>query len=498
MIASPPGFARRGLRPLSGAAALLIVAALPRLAIAEAPGADQLGLVNKGLVAVAQMPADRRDRFGETTINGSGMAVDLQSWTRTEQGYRGLVYLLPDRGWNTTGTIDYRPRLHKMSVAISPAAAGTKPGPAVAETVEMTLTDTILLTDPDGQPLTGLDPIGVRPAAAGFPDLPQAANGHISLDPEAVVLLSDGGFFISDEYGPYIYRFSAAGRLVGAIRPPEAFIPQRQGRQNFSSNNPGPGAAAPVPPDPETGRQNNQGFEGMALSSDGRTLAVILQSATRQDGGASPATRRYTRMLFYDVADLEHPRLVREHVVPLPVFQTADNKRRVAAQSELLALGAHHFLLLCRDGGNGYGLPSAASLYRRIELLDTSQASNIAGSPYDATTPVAPEGKLADGITPATLSPFIDLNDNAELGRFGLHNGEPNDRTNLSEKWEGMGLAPAFDPANPRDFFLLVSNDNDFITQNGFQAGAAYKDPSGVDIATMLLVYRVRLPEFGK
>jgi hypothetical protein len=121
-------------------------------------------------------------------------------------------------------------------------------------------------------------------------------------------------------------------------------------------------------------------------------------------------------MLFYDVADLEHPRLVREHVVPLPVFQTADNKRRVAAQSELLALGAHHFLLLCRDGGNGYGLPSAASLYRRIELLDTSQASNIAGSPFDATTPVAPEGKLVDGITTATPSPFIDLNDNAELG----------------------------------------------------------------------------------
>jgi hypothetical protein len=40
-----------------------------------------------------------------------------------------------------------------------------------------------------------------------------------------------------------------------------------------------------------------------------------------------------------------------------------------------------------------------------------------------------------------------------------------------------------------------VSNDNDFITPNGFQAGAAYKDPSGADVDTMILVYRVTLPE---
>jgi hypothetical protein len=89
---------------------------------------------------------------------------------------------------------------------------------------------------------------------------------------------------------------------------------------------------------------------------------------------------------------------------------------------------------------------------------------------------------------------YIDINDAAELNKFGLHNGEPNDRNNLSEKWEGMALAPALDPANPNDYFLFVSNDNDFITQNGFQAGAAYKDASGVDVDTMILVYRVTLP----
>ena len=81
-----------------------------------------------------------------------------------------------------------------------------------------------------------------------------------------------------------------------------------------------------------------------------------------------------------------------------------------------------------------------------------------------------------------------------ELAKFGLHNGAPNDRNNLSEKWEGMALVPALDPANPNDFFLFVVNDNDFMTQNGFQVGAPYKDESGADVDTMILVYRVTLP----
>lgn len=82
-----------------------------------------------------------------------------------------------------------------------------------------------------------------------------------------------------------------------------------------------------------------------------------------------------------------------------------------------------------------------------------------------------------------------------ELNKFGLHNGEPNNRNNLSEKWEGMAMVPALDPANPNDNFLFVTNDNDFITQNGFQAGAASKDASGLEVDTMILVYRLTLRE---
>ena len=71
--------------------------------------------------------------------------------------------------------------------------------------------------------------------ANGFPDLPQASNGRVSIDSESLALLPDGGFFIGDEYGPYIYRFSPTGRLLAAIRPPEAFLPKRKGKDHFAS-----------------------------------------------------------------------------------------------------------------------------------------------------------------------------------------------------------------------------------------------------------------------
>lgn len=483
-------------RVIALAALLAVFAPASATLPAETVTIGDLVFVNKALVGVGRLPSALRDKFGETFGSGSGIAVDPKSWTRTPAGYQGTFYMLPDRGFNGIGTTDYCARINKLSVTFKPLDdPQAVPLADRQASVVATLVDTIPLTDAAGEPLTGLDPNGIRLAANGLPDLPQAPNGRISIDTESLVLLPDGSFFIGDEYGPYVYRFSPTGRLLAAIRPPEAFIPKRRGSDHFSSDNPGPGVRAPEPRRPEIGRQNNQGFEGLTLTPGGRFLVVALQSATLQDGGTSAQTRRYARLLYYDIVDLDRPKLVREHVVPLPVFQTADGQQRVAAQSELLALDETFFLLLCRDGGNGYGTGGATSSYRSIELLDTARATNIAGSPYDGTVPVAPNGKLADGVVAATLTRYIDINDAAELGKFGLHNGEPNDRNNLSEKWEGMTLAPALDPANPNDFFLFITNDNDFITQNGYQAGAAYRDASGLEVDTMLLVYRITLPE---
>ncbi len=492
------GYMRSKSLPLLSAALATFVFAAPVAALADTSVAVQgVTLVNKGRVAIGRIPANQRDKFGETFGSGSGMSIDTKSWTRNADGtYKGSLWLLPDRGYNVAGTTDYRARLNTIDILLTPVAPGATP-PAGKEQsgVDAKLADTFLLKDDKGVEATGLDPAnGTRHPEGGMPLLPEAPNGKISLDNEAIARLPDGTMFISDEYGPYIYRFSADGRMLSATTPPDAFLPMRNGAVNFSSNNPGPGEAVPDPKDPTSGRQNNQGFEGMSLTPDGKFLIAVLQSATRQDGGDSSSTRQNTRALVYDASDVAHLKLVHEYVVPLPVFTNEKGKTVVAAQSEIVALSSTSFLMLARDSGNGYGQKGDKSLYRSIEFVDVSAATDIAGSKFDTGTSVAPKGVLDPTVKPAAVNQFIDINDSADLARFGLHNGAPNDRSNLSEKWEAMSLASVQDPKLPDDYFLFVANDNDFITQDGFQVGAAYKDDSGADVDTMFQVFQVTIP----
>ncbi|MGV1793788.1 esterase-like activity of phytase family protein [Rhizobium sp. A37_96] len=484
--------------PLLSAALATCVFTAPMMAFADSSVTVQgVTLVNKGRVAVGRIPSNLRDKFGETFGSGSGMSIDTKNWVRNADGtYKGSLWLLPDRGYNAVGTTDYRPRLNTIDVTLSPVAPGAAPEAGKEQSgVDAKLADTLLLKDDKGADTTGLDPAdGTRHPEGAMPLLPQAPNGKISLDTEAVARLPDGTMFISDEYGPYIYRFAADGRMMSATPPPAALLPMRNGVVNFASNNPGPGESAPDPKDPTSGRQNNQGLEGMSLTPDGKFLIAVLQSATRQDGGDSGSTRQNTRALVYDAADPANLKLVHEYVVPLPVFTDAKGKTAVAAQSEIYALSPQTFLMLARDSNNGYGMKGDKSLYRSIVAVDVSAATDIAGGQFDADKAVAPKGVLDPTVKPAAVSQFIDINDSADLARFGLHNGAPNDRNNLSEKWEAMSLASVQDPKLPDDYFLFIANDNDFLTQDGYQVGAAYKGDGGADVDTMFQVFQVTIP----
>ena len=160
----------------------------------------------------------------------------------------------------------------------------------------------------------------------------------------------------------------------------------------------------------------------------------------------------------------------------------------------MLALNDHQLLLLCRDSGGGFTGKRDASAFRQVMLVDTQGASDVKGK-YDAKTQaVAPQGVLRPGIAPAAVKSVLDINDNAQLARFGLHNGAPNDTNDLYEKWESLALAPAEDARAPSDYFLFIGSDNDFITQDGMMAGKPYKDSSGANVDTLVLVYRVSLP----
>lgn len=347
--------------------------------------------------------------------------------------------------------------------------------------------DTILLTGPDGTPTTGLDAdITGSITYPGFPILPVATfigNGfgepgsggqRISIDSEGLVLDGAGGFYVSDEYGPYIYHFSSDGRMVQAIMPPDAYIPRRNDSVSFNANTPPIYAPdqVPNPEDTETGRNNNQGLEGLTKSADGKSLYALMQSALDQEGGPDNPNRLQTRLLEYDISNPARTTYKAEYVVTLPLYARG-GRDRVAAQSEILSLGKDQFLILARDSGAGHGQDDSNSLYRHADIFDISpstKATNIKSPSNDAAdgSIASATGVLEDGVKAAEYCSFLDFNVNSELGKFGLHNGGDQDQFLLNEKWESLALVPV-DGEDGKDgeWFLFSLSDNDFITQDG-------------------------------
>ena len=398
--------------------------------------------------------------------------------------------MLTEENRNTQGTLNYQNRVHKFGITLTPKPTATLANPS-GPNLQFTYLDTILFTGPDGTPTTGLDADVLGSITyPGFPILPVSTftgDGYggpgpggkrIAIDSEGLVLASDGGFWVSDEYGPYIYHFSAQGRMTQAIMPPAAYIPHRNGSVSFSANSPpiyNPNEII-IPADTVTGRDNNQGLEGLTVSSDGKTLYALLQSALDQEGGPSNPNRLQARLLEYDISK-NTPVYKAEYVVTLPLWTDPTAKAgkaiKVAGQSEIHSLGNGQFLVLARDSGSGHGQSSSLSIYRHADIFDISSSSgatNIMSAKNDATNGsiASSTGVLNAGIKAATYCTFLDFNVNAQLGRFGLHNGGAQNAGLLNEKWESLAMVPV-DGKKGKDgeWFLFSLSDNDFITQDG-------------------------------
>ncbi|RMD41339.1 hypothetical protein DV735_g3776, partial [Chaetothyriales sp. CBS 134920] len=500
--------------------------------------------VYESLAGYGYTASNSRDKFGDTAGGlGSSAAIDPSSWKKSGSSYTGVLWALPDRGWNTEGTTNYQPRVHKFAITFTPNDSATVSDPSPPN-LQLEYLDSILFTDPAGAPITGLDSVAEPPylsfeTTGEVPTANYTGDGfggsgsggrRVSGDTEGLVVNSDGSFWVSDEYGPSIFHFSSSGQLLSSIKVPDALIPRRNDQVSFSANSP------PVydpdlevdPSKPESGRNNNQGFEGLTASPDGKTLYILLQSAAIQDGGTSKTTSRYTRFLQYDVSDPLSPVYEAEYVVPLPVY---GDEGTTAAQSEVKYISDTQFLVLARDSdkGHGQGADNTESVYRHVDVFDISSATNIKGTDYDSTTgSIATDGELNADITPATFASWLDFNVNSELGKFGAHNGGDEDSNLLNEKWESLALVPV-EPetaeeekqswgnwgswgrwggsghhskrsVSSNEYFLFSLSDNDFITQDGYEnfGQFPYSDSSGYDLSNQVLVFKVQLPSGSK
>jgi hypothetical protein len=96
-------------KTLLAVAALALSFSLPTLA---APGVRRaaavytttcngMTYVYEELAGYGFLPSNARDKYGDTLGGiGSSIAMDKSSWKKVGKNYQGILYALPDRGWN--------------------------------------------------------------------------------------------------------------------------------------------------------------------------------------------------------------------------------------------------------------------------------------------------------------------------------------------------------------------------------------------------------------
>ena len=447
-------------------------------------------LVNLGLVGVGRVPGDSFDRLGAgiDTLGGifSGLWLDSATIVRSNGTIHVTVFGLPDRGFGD-GLQDYHPRIQRLALAITPYSG---PGPVAQDQIVIVNTDTYVLT------VNGMTFTGFQPDDTNVLTHPQSLPGGLgggkwSLDPEGIALAGDGKWYISDEYGPFVYRFDDTGALLGSLPVPEAYIPRVGTNYPRVINYLTGGLTSAI----DSGRHNNRGMEGLGVTPDGKRLVACIQSPLTQDGENRNPSRN-TRILVYDVdtASATYGQPLAEYVHVLPLSAAEANNRHTPV-SEILPLSATKYLILQRDS-RGLGGDPGPFLYKRIVEVDSSNATSILGTGYDLEkqAPGAlslPRAGLPTNIVAVTSRDLVDLLNATQLAKFGLNLAPSNQNINtLSEKWEGVGVIPLNDPQAPNDYLLLVGNDNDFrapvVYHNGVAVGT---NAFGSD--NVLLAFRV-------
>lgn len=219
------------------------------------------------------------------------------------------------------------------------------------------------------------------------------------------------------------------------------------------------GTGVPIVDGNTQGRIANKGAEGLAITPDGRTLVVAMQSPLIQDGGTSgdyepdgsSGGTPYTRIVTIDLAS---GRVTHQYAYPL------DSKK--TAISELLAVNDRQFLIDERDGtgfetANDDNSPAVEKYLYEIDLTRATDVSNIADLRKGGFTSVV-----------KSSAPFLNLV--SVVGAAGIA------ANNVPAKIEGEAFGPDIQLNGTTMHTLFVSNDNDFLSDIVRDAGTPAAD----------------------
>lgn len=360
----------------------------------------------------------------------------------TYTGYYDVFIAAPDRGpFDGLANASYRDRVYFFRIT----TLLRSPFP----NIKVELLDTHLLKNQFNQPLVG--------AAGALSFSFDPAFPALRFDPEGIRVGPNGTFYISDEYGPYIFEFDRLGRLLRRIN-----VPSR-----FAITNPSADPNMELLLNP-SGRQANRGMEGLAISPDGTTLYGIMQNALIQDHGLNPGTTDRlglnNRILKINLLTGE----TREYIYVL------DAINRGQGVSEILAINDHEFLVVERDNRSNLQSPPQAPTRKTIYKINLTGATDVSGIES------LPAGALPAGVVAVSKALFIDLLD----PEFNL-------AETIAEKIEGLAWGP--DLSDGRHVLYVVS-DNDLNPNLATQIYAFAIDASLLDYQRQMVPSPLFIP----
>lgn len=251
-------------------------------------------------------------------------------------------------------------------------------GPAIAELrVEggrVELVRSLPISDAEGRPVSGLPVPGgphtrCEPAfdLDGEPLRPDPSG----LDTEGIAMLADGGFWVSDEFGPSLVRLDPEGRVLKRLVPEGTDL---EGA-GYAVDSCLPAIAAR--------RQLNRGFEAIALSPDGKWLFVAFQSPLAHPDEPAHEKARHVRLWRLDS---ESGAVAAQYLYPLDPpesFRRDGAKKRLERSdlkvSELCWVGEDKLLVLERGSETTkiYKVAPADALALPPEHLDVDTRPTV-------------------------------------------------------------------------------------------------------------------------
>jgi hypothetical protein len=388
-------------------AALLGLAAIPTLA-APSPREDTLEM-RAILPAEATAPAPWNGAPDTEPVPAPGSRQPVGGFSALlDAPGRDVYWAMPDNGFgNKANSRSFILRVYRVRAAWETGRGGSG---------EVEILDWIDLRDPDE-----LIPFAI--VREGSED--RLLTGG-DFDPESMRIARDGTLWFGDEFGPFLLHTDRTGKVL------EAPIPTRGVR---SLDYPG------ITPERANLARSN-GFEGMALSSDGRKLYPALEGPLTTD---PDKTRRWIHEF-----DLRTERYTGRRFQ----YRVADPSYLV---SDFTSLGDGRYVVLERDN-----FENAAARHKKAFVIDLDQ--------------VGPDGflvkrevlDLLDIRDPDLISPP------ARPGDFGI--ATPADRT---FKMPYVTIEAVLPEGRDR---LAIVNDTNFGSRGRNTALPDYSDFIGVRV----------------